>query len=91
MRKRTFQVVIIFIFLLIILLPPLQQITGMLPEPSLIEKRQLMPVPEMEWDSFVSGVFQRQFDAYMDDNYGFRNLMVMINNQINIGIFHVTR
>ena len=91
MRKRVFQTVIIIIFILFILLTPLQQITGIMPEPQLIEKRQLIPRPNIIWGSLLSGEFQNQFDAYMNDNYGFRSLMVMINNQINVMIFHVTR
>ncbi len=91
MRKRIYQATITSLFLLIILLPPLQQITGMIPEPRLIEKRQLMPMPSVVLNSFISREFQNQFDAYMNDNYGFRSLMVMINNQINVTFFHVTR
>ena len=91
MGRRIYQAVITTIFMLFILLPPLEQITEFMPEPPLIEKRQLTPMPNLTWDSFLSGVFQNQFDAYMNDNFGFRTLMVMINNQINITIFRVTR
>ena len=91
MGKRIYQVVILIIFTLFILLPPLQQITGLIPGYSLIENRQLTPVPDVALASFISGDFQNQFNAYMNDNFGFRALMVMINNQINITIFHVTR
>jgi hypothetical protein len=91
MRKRIFKTAIITIFMLVILLPLLQQITGIVPEPQLVEKRQLIPRPGFVWSSFLTGAFQYQFDAYMNDNYGFRSLMVMINNQINVMIFHVTR
>ena len=90
-RKRICQATITSLFLLIILLPPLQQITGMIPEPRLIEKRRLTPMPGVAWNSFISREFQNQFDAYMNDNYGFRSFMVMINNQIKVTIFHVTR
>ena len=91
MGKRIYYTVIMSIFLLLLLLPPLQQITGVLPKLRLIENRQFITRPVITWDSFVSGVFQYQFDAYMNDNYGFRSLLVMINNQINVTIFKVTR
>ena len=91
MTKRIYHATIISIFLFLILLPPLQQITGIVPEPQLVENRQLTSRPSVAWDSFISGTFQYQFDAYMNDNYGFRSLLVMTNNQINITVFKVTR
>jgi len=91
MGKKIFYIAITCIFLLIFLLPPLQQMTGMLPKLQLIENRYVAPMPKMTWDSLASGMFQFQFDAYMNDNYGFRGILVMINNQINLTIFKVTR
>ncbi len=91
MRKRIYQGAVSIMFLLSILLPPLQQIVGVIPEPRLTEKRQLTPMPSVILDSFLLEEFQNQFDAYMNDNFGFRSLMVMINNQINVDIFHVAR
>ncbi|MFH1381936.1 MAG: hypothetical protein ABIH70_03485 [Chloroflexota bacterium] len=91
MKNRRYQVMLTAIFLFLILLPPFEQITGIIPEPRLIEKRQLTPMPSVVLDSFLFGEFQTQFDAYMNDNFGFRALMVMMNNQINVMVFHVTR
>lgn len=91
MRRKVYQSAIVVLFLLIILLPLLQQITGIFPEPRLTEKRQLIPPPSLILDSLRSGEFQNQFDRYMNDNYGFRSWIVMINNQIDIGVFRVTR
>ncbi len=91
MRERIFQLVITAIFLILILLPSLQQTTNAIPDPPTREKRQLTPMPSAVLSSFVSGEYQSQFNAYMNDNFGFRRLMVMINNQINIDIFRVTR
>ncbi len=89
--KRVFQYTIIGLFMLGILLPPLQQATRLLPQPRLTEKRQLTPMPSVLLESLLSGEFQTQFDAYMNDNFGFRPWMVMLNNQINITVFRVTR
>lgn len=91
MRERIFQMLITIVFLLLILLPLLQQITSAIPDPPMREKRRLAPMPNMALRSYISGEYQNQFNAYMNDNFGFRRLMVMINNQINIDIFHVTR
>ncbi len=91
MGKKVFQVTLTIVFLLIMVLPVLQVMTRMLPEPRLSEKRQLTSRPGLTVSSFLSREFQNQFDAYMNDNYGFRSLMVMLNNQINITIFRVTR
>jgi len=91
MRKRIYQAAITIIFLVFILLLPLQQITGIVPEPHLTEKRELTPMPNVTLGSFLSGKFQNQFDVYMNDSSGFRSLMVRINNQINVTIFRVTR
>jgi hypothetical protein len=90
-NNRIYRAVITVIFLVFVLLVPVQQITAIVPEPSLTEKRQLTPPPNVTLGSFLSKKFQAQFDMYMNDNFGFRSLMVMINNQINITIFHVTR
>jgi len=91
MRNKTYQIVITGLFLFFILFPLFQQITGVVPEPRLQEKRRLTPVPALVLGSLVSGSFQTQFDRFMNDNYGLRAWMVMINNQIDISVFHVTQ
>ena len=90
MRNRIFQSAITGIFLLLVLLPLAQQITGIIPQPRLQEKRRLAPLPSLTVGSLISGEFQRQFNMYMNDNYGLRSWLVRINNQIDITIFKVT-
>ena len=89
--KNALQKTMIAIFLMVLLLPLIQQTTGIVPEPRLTEKRRLISVPNITVNAYLSWVFQKQFDRYMNDNYGFRAWIVMINNQINISIFHVTQ
>jgi hypothetical protein len=79
------------VFFVAILLPMVQQITGIIPEPRLAEKRRLVPPPVPTFSSVASGEFQTRFDRYMNDNYGLRSWIVLVNNQIDIGIFRVTR
>jgi hypothetical protein len=91
MRSKVHQAGIISVFLLLILFPLFQQVTDVIPEPRLAEKRPLATLPGLVPDSLLSGEFQNQFDRYMNDNYGFRAWVIMINNQIDIAVFRVTR
>lgn len=91
MHNRAYHSLIIGVFLGVLLLPLLQQATGLIPEPRLQEKRLLVPLPAPTLGSLASGEFQNRFDKYMNDNYGLRSWIVMINNQIDMSVFRVTR
>ncbi len=82
---------IVTTFLVLVLFPLFQQLTGVIPEPRLQEKRRLTPAPGLTLKSLAMGEYQKQFDRFMNDNYGLRAWMVMINNQIDVSVFHVTQ
>ncbi len=91
MKGKTYPAVITAIFLAVVLFPLFQQLTGVVPAPRLEEKRRLSPAPSLTWKTLASGEFQKQFDRFMNDNYGMRAWLVMLNNQIDSSIFHVSQ
>ncbi|MFO1463165.1 MAG: hypothetical protein U1F66_05265 [bacterium] len=43
--------------------------------------------PKVSWAAWSSGEFQRQFESYFNDHFGFRNTLIRARNQIIFSIF----
>lgn len=50
---------------------------------------QLSEKPEFSIDSWMNGSFQLNYDKYLEDHIGFRNLLVRLYNQIDFSLFRV--
>ena len=44
--------------------------------------------PEFTWESCFSGEYQTNFDSYLEDHIGLRNLLVRLFNQLDLSLFH---
>jgi len=43
--------------------------------------------PDFSYESWFNGSFQQSFDKYFNQNFGFRNNLVRIHNQLNYSLF----
>jgi len=64
------------VFLLVLLLPLLDQILGIDPTKPLNENRTLAPSLEFAWSFSTLRAFPDTFEAYYNDHFGFRNFLV---------------
>lgn len=74
------------LFVVAICLPVTQQLFGLVPDPVLTEKRALAPPPNLE-GRFRPKRFRKEFEAYFDDHFGFRPLLIYLSDLVNIDLF----
>ena len=68
-----------------------QMLFKIFPDPTLLEKRALSPLPPVASASQVfSDKFTNAFNDYVNDNFGFRKLFIRLNNFIDVTIFRTT-
>jgi hypothetical protein len=86
--KHTAYVVIVAAFVFMLFLPLLQMTFKIFPEIPSGENRSLAIRPKLEKPSLVAlRQYQKEFEPYFNDNYGFRNILVRINGILNIKLF----
>lgn len=89
MGKRT--KIGIAIFLLVILLIPLKRnVFSFIKEQPLNGKYKLVKEPDLDLNSWFEGEYQDEFNNYFENNFGFRNFFVRLNNQIKYSLFKKT-
>lgn len=49
---------------------------------------QVAKSPTNNWDDYWNGVLQEKINLYINDNIGFRNFLVRLNNQIKFSFFN---
>ncbi|MFS2035161.1 alginate O-acetyltransferase AlgX-related protein [Polaromonas sp. CT11-55] len=83
--KKTIQVATISLFFAFLVITSMQMVLRVVPEPTLLEKRVLAPRPPVpEVRDVLSDKFTTGFDAYVNDNFGFRKLLIRLNNLIDL-------
>ena len=83
--KKLVQSVTIASFFAFLLLVNAQMLLKIVPEPTLLEKRPLAPDPELtEAFDVFSDKFTSSFDAYVNDNFGFRKIFIRLNNFLDL-------
>ncbi len=75
------------IILAILCLPALQRIFHVFPEKGLDGDWAKLPMPAYSDSAFLSGDFQKVFDPWLEENIGFHNSLVRINNQLDYSLF----
>lgn len=75
------------IILAVLCLPALQRIFHIFPEKELDGDWAQMPMPAFSDTAFLSGDFQKVFDPWLEENIGFHNSLVRINNQLDYSLF----
>lgn len=43
--------------------------------------------PEFQWASWYDGIFQTEFDKYLNDNNGFHSFLIRLNNQVDFSFY----
>ncbi|MCB2220172.1 MAG: hypothetical protein KQI35_07225 [Bacteroidetes bacterium] len=59
-------------------------------EPPLRGAFHTTPRPSFQTIDWMNGTFQDQYNTYIEENIGFRNTLIRINNQLNYGLFKVS-
>jgi len=82
----------LWLLLWIMLMAPLiQQLSGLYPERSLSGDFILSEKPEITWSTWESGSFQDACIPYIDENMGFHNTLIRLNNQLNYSLFGISK
>ena len=80
---------IVFIFILaMLILPAIQGFFHIFPEKPLNGEFEAKDLPVLKTSGWVSGTFQSAFDPWLEENIGFHNVLVRLNNQVDYSIFH---
>lgn len=86
--KITIKHIVFSLILVVLILPALQSIFHFFPERPLNGEFEEKGVPELNTSSWFSGTFQSAFDPWLEENIGFHNVLVRLNNQVDYSIFH---
>lgn len=88
MAKKSIQTSAIGLFMIVIMLPLLQQHWGLVFIPPLQENRHLKAMPTNYVGLLQPGMsFSKEFEEYFNDNYGFRDLLIRSKNQADFTVF----
>ena len=68
----------------------IQQMLNIIKEEPLNGSFAIAPSTEFSFDSWFDGKYQSQEESYLNENFGLRNTMVQLNNEINYRCFKVT-
>ncbi len=83
--KKTIQTVTIALFFAFLVGANAQMLFRLVPEPTLLEKRSPAPRPVLAQASDIfSDKFTSAFDAYVNDNFGFRKFFIRLNNFLDL-------
>lgn len=76
-----------YMFLILLFLPLAQQLFGIFNIRPVEELRRKNAFPEINVKSLISGDFMKKFDLYYNDTFGFRDLLIRLNNNISYHLF----
>jgi alginate O-acetyltransferase complex protein AlgJ len=86
---RILKISVIGLFVLVVLAPILQENLHFVKIAPLQENRPMKERPSDWLGLFKPGMrFAKGFDEYFNDNYGFRNLLIRLKNQMDFDLFH---
>ncbi|MCF8367392.1 MAG: hypothetical protein K9G76_00020 [Bacteroidales bacterium] len=77
------------IILVLLVLPAIQKEYRLFRVPALDGDFVLAKQPSYSWASWFDGSFQSAFDTYLEENIGFRNILVRITNQLDYSLFDI--
>ena len=84
----TFKILYISIFLIIIALPLIEMSTNLFDPPKLNEKRKKAEMPSFKGNP-LNSEFISDIEDYFNDNYGFRDQFIMLNNTLDVKLLGV--
>ncbi len=80
---------ILFLFVLTLLLVPLiQQITGLIKVKSLSGAIVDSPTPIFNLNKWIEGEYQTEAESFLNEQFGFRAFFIRLNNQLNYSLYH---
>jgi hypothetical protein len=71
----------------LLLIPYFQVKTQYFKIPTLNGAIEKKIAPKLDLTSWLNGTYQEGYEAYLNDNFGFHDLIIRLNNQINFYIF----
>lgn len=80
----------LLVILVILFLPMIQKPFPLVNLESLNGSFTPAEEPEPALNDYLSGVFQDKYNTYLEENIGFRPLLVRVNNQITFSFFNMT-
>jgi len=88
---KAIEKIVFLLIVLVLVVPAIQKQFSLLSIPELNGDFTLAPKPELSWESWNSGSFQTGYDEYLNDNGGFKNILVRITNQIDYSFYGVIK
>lgn len=86
---KTFKLVLTVLWMIVLFIPLMQQLGKFNVDTNMLnEKRNKATLPKFNLQSIVS--FSEKFEKYYNDNYGFRELFINLNNTIKYHIFNIS-
>lgn len=76
-----------FLIWLMLVLPLFQNMTGIFRSTDLSGDFVPAEKPELTWDNWYSGIYQSKMNDYIEENIGFHNTLVRLNNQLDFSLF----
>lgn len=89
--KSTTKTILLILTIVLLLLPAVQQLTKVVPCYPLNGVTVEQPKPEMTFQSFRDGTFQKDNEAYLKQNYGFREPLTRLYNQTLWSLFRYAK
>jgi hypothetical protein len=78
-----------FLVWLLLLMPLIQQLTGIIPEKELQGDFTRTLKTQFTRSSWLNGTYQDKIIPYLDENIGFYNTLIRLNNQVNYSLFGI--
>lgn len=80
--------IFVIVFLILMFIPSVQMITGIIPLTDLNENRNKSKFPTYAFNELKTGEYTKNLEAYINDNFGFREMLVKTNSFIDINLLH---
>ncbi len=80
--------ILFIIIMAIMVMPALQKIFHIFQERPLHGDFEQKSKPVLSKESWISGNYQSAFDPWLEENIGFHNVLVRLNNQMDYSIYH---
>jgi len=80
--------ILLLLIAFLLFMPLLQKSFNWFAEKKLFGAIEIQTKPVFSSKSYFEGTWQETYNKYINDNFGFRNLLVLINNQIDFNIFN---
>ena len=88
MKAKRIKYFIFFFILGVLCFPALQSWIKVIPEPPLHGTFIAKEKPLLAEENWMDASFQAQMDLWLEENIGFHNTLVRLNNQVDYSVFH---